>query len=104
MSAHQGHGEWLPLLDYAARKGVSLSTLRRYIKSNRVDYKQEKGKYFLFDDEPNKTKGKPVPYTSQLDPRMKQLELELQKARQEVAELKMLVALYEEKLPRGLEI
>ncbi|NUM89718.1 MAG: hypothetical protein HUU37_10975 [Bdellovibrionales bacterium] len=43
---------WLPLTEYAARTGVSISTLRRKIKANAVDFRLEAGKYLLrCDDE-----------------------------------------------------
>lgn len=38
-------------MDYAIKKSVSISTLRRYIKSNRIKYRTENGKYMLWDDE-----------------------------------------------------
>jgi hypothetical protein len=42
---------WIPLMDYAIKKSVSISTLRRYIKSNKIKYRTENGKYMLWDDE-----------------------------------------------------
>jgi hypothetical protein len=42
--------EWLPLLGFSAKYGVSLSTLRRRIKTNSISFKQENGKYFLEDN------------------------------------------------------
>lgn len=47
---------WLPLTEYALRTGVSISTLRRKIKSNSIEYKMDEGRYlvrcdkFLEDD------------------------------------------------------
>lgn len=46
MSANQ----WLSLFDYSMKHGLSLSTLRRRIKSESIQYKLENGKYFLLDD------------------------------------------------------
>jgi hypothetical protein len=50
---------WLPLTEYALRSGMSISTLRRKIKSNSVDYKMEEGRYLIrfdeFGDEPTPT-------------------------------------------------
>ncbi|OGQ18443.1 MAG: hypothetical protein A3B70_01170 [Deltaproteobacteria bacterium RIFCSPHIGHO2_02_FULL_40_11] len=43
-------GRWLPLLEYAVCKGMSVSTLRRRIKANKIQYELREGKYFLWDD------------------------------------------------------
>lgn len=40
-------GQWLPLIEYSVKSGVSLSTIRRKIKSNSIPYKLEKGKYLI---------------------------------------------------------
>jgi hypothetical protein len=42
--------QWLPLLSYSAKYGVSLSTLRRRIKSNTINFRLENGKYFIADE------------------------------------------------------
>ena len=81
---------WVPLLEYAVRKGVSLSTLRRHIKSNKVRFKVEDGRYLLFESH---TKS-PPPEQNQLS----LLETRLRKAQEEIAEMRMLIALYEEKI------
>ena len=44
------NGQWIPLLAYAVRKGMSMSTLRRRIKANQVKYQIKKGRYYLWDD------------------------------------------------------
>jgi len=41
-------GQWLPLIEYSVRCGVSLSTIRRKIKSQTIQFKLEKGKYLIF--------------------------------------------------------
>ena len=79
---------WIPLLEYALRQGVSLSTLRRQIKANRIPYRIEDGRYLLLCEDSH----------SSQDNELSRLELDLQKAREEIAELKTLVALYEEKI------
>ena len=104
-------------MDYAMKKGVSLSTLRRHIKSNKVEYKVEGGRYLLFvsenesEEEPGMLdRFSPQPVSPRmasqdsapkhsLQTRIDQLEHELDHAREEIAELKMLIALYEEKIP-----
>jgi hypothetical protein len=41
---------WLPLLDYSAKYKVSVSTLRRKIKIEDINYRFEDGKYFISDE------------------------------------------------------
>jgi hypothetical protein len=82
---------WIPLVEYAHKKGISLSTLRRHIKSGKIPYKVDQGRYLLFDDSDN-TSAAP-----KASPSLESLQLELQQAREEVAELKTLIAFYEEK-------
>lgn len=43
----EGNGSWLPLIEYSVKTGVSLSTIRRKIKSNRIQYRLEKGRYLI---------------------------------------------------------
>lgn len=78
-------------MDYATKTGVSLSTLRRYIKSNKILYRVENGRYLLLDrsstTEPKRA------------PEVDRIKAELQRAREEIAELKTLIAFYEERLP-----
>lgn len=113
---------WLPLMDYAVRKGVSLSTLRRRIKANQVTYKVEGGKYLLLDAPLTPLAGPassgafvqpawPVaPMTTPtrveglrssddlVNALRAEFQGELKKLHEEIAELKMLIALYEERL------
>jgi hypothetical protein len=50
-TCNESNGLWLPLTEYAVKSGVSLSTIRRKIKSNSIPYRLEKGRYLiLFDD------------------------------------------------------
>lgn len=41
---------WLPINDYANRYRLSVSTVRRRIKSQKVKFKLDEGKYFILDD------------------------------------------------------
>lgn len=68
---------------------MSLSTLRRYIKSGKVQHQLSQGRYLILDDGENITDG---------HHEIESLKAQLQNAKEEIAELKMLVALYEEKL------
>lgn len=49
MEAQPKH--WLPLTEYALRSGMSISTLRRKIKSNTIAYKMEEGRYLIQSDD-----------------------------------------------------
>ncbi|MES3036821.1 MAG: hypothetical protein V4736_02855 [Bdellovibrionota bacterium] len=44
------HAEWLPLTDYATKYKVSVSTLRRRIKAEDIQFRFEDGKYLLIDE------------------------------------------------------
>jgi hypothetical protein len=101
--------DWIPLMDYATKSGVSLSTLRRHIKANKIPYKIENGRYLLcFKDAQQSTQPSPEastyvhalskPSTPAPTNETHDLYLRLQAAREEIAELKMLVAIYEEQL------
>lgn len=45
---------WLPLTDYSLKYKVSISTLRRRIKSEKIQFRSEDGKYFLLDTPPDR--------------------------------------------------
>ncbi len=103
-----GNDNWIPLMDYAMKKGVSLSTLRRHIKANKIKYRVESGRYLLWDNEPGTSAPVDLParivmstaQVQQQRPDYQRLERDLQKAQEEIAELKMLVAIYEEQISR----
>ena len=80
--------DWIPLIEYALKKGVSLSTLRRHIKAGKIPFKVEDGRYLLFDDSNDSN-----------TPALANIQEELMAAHEEIAELKTLIALYEEKIP-----
>ena len=84
-------GVWMPILDYSVKKNISVSTIRRYIKANKISFKIINGKYWIFADNIN------IPRVS--SPEMirenQQLKIKLQKLQEEVHELQMLVSIYE---------
>ncbi len=41
--------QWIALNDYANKHRLSISTLRRRIKSSKIQFKLEEGKYFILD-------------------------------------------------------
>ncbi|MCC7440102.1 MAG: hypothetical protein IT285_00625 [Bdellovibrionales bacterium] len=102
---------WIPLVDYAVKNGVSLSTLRRHIKADKIRYQRVGGKYLIWDDGPRAAVVLDPPKTAQapqndmvsLQRRMDRMERQLKNAQEEIAELKMLVALYEDRMPEKLE-
>jgi hypothetical protein len=61
-------GRWLPLTEYALRSGISISTLRRKIKSNTIEYKMEEGRYLIRCDDLEE--GRPSGYASSDDSRL----------------------------------
>lgn len=97
---------WIPILDYAVLKGVSTSTLRRYIKAKKIPYKIENGRYLLLADaqpkaiQPKWDNAGTIEAISVYS-RVRELEEKLLKAQEQVSELKMLVAIYEEKLTQA---
>lgn len=102
---HSAIGMWIPLMDYAMKKGISLSTLRRHIKANKLVHKIEDGKYLLWDEDPesspdSKQSFPESPQSAPLETRVFELTQDLKKAQEEIAELKTLIALYEENIPQ----
>jgi hypothetical protein len=94
MSTKPTATDWIPLVQYALKKGVSLSTLRRHIKAGKIPFKVEDGRYLLFDDSKNsESDGGGLSVSL--------LQNDLQRAQEEIAELKTLIALYEEKIPHS---
>jgi hypothetical protein len=92
---HSATGDWVSLMDYASKKSVSLSTLRRHIKANKVTYKIENGRYLLWDEEVIAAHSKSTEAQASLE----EVQINLQKAQEEIAELKTLIAFYEETSP-----
>ena len=103
MSRDQENENWIPLVEFSVKKGISLSTLRRYIKSNKIPWKLLEGRYLVLDDgtftaprnhDPRLNPGSSNP---DMEDRVKYIEQALNAANEEIAELKTLVAFYEEK-------
>lgn len=96
--------DWIPLIDYAIQYGVSLSTLRRHIKANKIRYKVENGRYLLLagnDTMPSQHQPPTSASAMSAMSEMSELRTHLKQAQEEIAELKMLVALYEEQRMNG---
>ena len=82
----QDNEQWLSIIEYSICTKKSISTIRRYIKANRLKFKEVDGKYLIFTNKVNKK----IIETDELEIKIKKLE-------QENLELKMLVDLYEQK-------
>ena len=89
---------WVPIMDFAVSRGVSLSTLRRYIKTNRIPFKMEGGRYLIPEDAPLTPRHSDHSEAFEFEPRLERIELELMQAQEQILELKMLLAILEEKL------
>jgi hypothetical protein len=99
--------KWVPLVEFSVQKGISLSTLRRYIKSNKIPWKLLEGRYLVMDDGTftaprNQELRSPTPTPLEIAPgdqesRVRELQTALHAAHEEIAELKTLLAFYEEK-------
>lgn len=88
-------GKWLSILEYASFKKKSISTVRRYIKANRVKHKEENGKYYIWAK--NYTNINTVEERELLENKfeLERLKKENRILKEEVAELRMLVSIYE---------
>ena len=88
-------GKWLSILEYASFKKKSISTVRRAIKANRVKYKEENGKYFIWTKNYISVKSENERENVEIKFENERLKLELKKLKEELAEAKMLIELYE---------
>lgn len=46
-TCNESNGVWLPIIEYSVKTGVSLSTVRRKIKSGTIQYRLDKGRYLI---------------------------------------------------------
>jgi len=101
---------WIPLTDYSVKYGISVSSLRRYIKEHRVAFQKVRGKYLLEDvPQQKKKRGRKPKYVMEVNSSspsfsgmMEQHNLgEVKQLREEIRDLRMYVKVLEEKL--GLE-
>lgn len=82
-------GIWLSILDYAAAKKTSISTIRRSIKAGHVKHKEENGKYFIW----TKSDIKNIELPIRLE--LEMLKRENKELREEINDMKMLLSVYE---------
>jgi hypothetical protein len=96
-------GIWISLVEYASKKAMSVSTLKRHIQNRRVQSKIEQGRCFVYDPQEDPESSKKEVFSNHpqqdfLEKELERLEFELKKAQQQIVELKTLVAFYEESI------
>ena len=91
-------GMWVSILEYAAFKKTSISTVRRHIKANRVKHKKEDGKFFIYVAT-DKVKLEKDQEKRELELMLENnaLKQALSKRDEEINDLKMLISIYENK-------
>lgn len=88
-------GVWLSISDYSRYKNVSISTIRRHIKSNILKYREENGKYFIYVPSVERVKVKEEEELLRAKLEIELLKTQMRQLQEENNELKMLVELYE---------
>ena len=101
---HTTDGVWLSITDYSVYKKVSISTIRRHLKSNILKHKENDGKYFIYvaNSERVKLKEEEEILRSKLECEL--LKSQLREFKEENAELRMLVDLYEKNFQEALKL
>lgn len=97
-------GVWLSISDYSRYKNVSISTIRRHIKSKILKTKEDNGKYFIYVPSANRVKVKEEEELLRARLEIELMRTQLRSLQEENNELKMLIELYEgpQNLPPGL--
>lgn len=88
-------GKWLSVLEYASFKKKSISTVRRYVKANRVKFKEENGKYYIWTKNFMEPKVVEERINTENLFELERLKKENSELKQELAEARMLIDLYE---------
>ena len=88
-------GVWLSISDYSRYKSVSVSTIRRHIKTNILKHREEDGKYLIYVPSSEKIKVREDEEVLRIKLELELMKMKLRDLREENHELKMLVALYE---------
>lgn len=92
---HTTDGVWLTIADYSLYKKVSVSTIRRHIKTNILKYKEEDGKYFIYVASFERVKLKEEEEVLRIKLEAELLKSQIRQLKEENNELRMLVDLYE---------
>jgi len=92
-------GHWLTIPEYSSYRKKSVSTIRRYIKSNQVRSKLEDGKYLIFVSDENYQNKKQFEDKNEMKLRFRVVELEgrIRQLEEENNDLNMLIQIYEQK-------
>ena len=90
--------KWVDITDYSRDYGVSISTIRRRIKSGKLIVKKEGGKYWIEVISIESADQEPLILEN------KRLERQIKLLEQEVQELKMLIDIYEKKRPPSIPL
>jgi predicted site-specific integrase-resolvase len=90
-------GHWLSISEYSNYRGVSVSSIRRYIKDGRVKSKFEEGKYKIYVSDENYTLRVNLKEKEELSMRLELHELKdrIRLLKEENNDLRMLVDIYE---------
>lgn len=94
-------GVWLSITDYSLYKKVSISTIRRHIKTNILKHKEEYGKYFIYVASSERVKLKSEEEILRIKLEVELLKTQVRHLSEENNELKMLVDLYESRLEKS---
>jgi hypothetical protein len=93
--------KWLSIVEYSNFKKVSVSTIRRYIKSNRVKYRLENGKYLIYCHnyiDEGALISEDIEIITELENENRVLKAQNQSLKEETHEMRMLIDLYETQL------
>jgi hypothetical protein len=87
-------GFWLSIVEYSQLKKVSISTLRRRIKSKTIKFKEVEGKYFIYSSsEQPLTSSQTQEYDWKAE--IEKLKNENRNLKEQLIDYENLVALYE---------
>ena len=86
-------GIWLPIVDYANLKEISISTVRRFIKASKVKYKKNQGRFLIWANSEELKRDNDSLQNLQMEKEV--LKNKLKKLKEENNDLRMLVHLYE---------
>ncbi len=94
---HTTDGVWLSITDYSTYKKVSISTIRRHIKTNILKHKEEDGKYYIYVASVDRVKLKEEEELLRIKLELELYKSQIRELRDENSGLRMLVDLYENK-------
>jgi hypothetical protein len=92
---HTTDGVWLSITDYSLYKKVSISTIRRHIKTNILKHREEDGKYFIYVASSDRIKLKEEEEILRIKLENELYKSQIRQLREENTGLRMLVEIYE---------